>query len=349
MSPAGLDWSVRVAIWDAVLHRVRQRLRDAGLREVTTPVRVAAPAIEPYIEPVAASPGFLATSPELAMKGLLARGGGSIFQVAHVFRAAERRALHREEFHLVEWYRVGEDLTPVQGDVQAMVQDVFAAVDGVTGEGKPPPRGWIAIGLLDLIEEHTGVKLRGDETAFSLREELSSVRGGLEQALRVRDDDAAPTHDDPTETEESDTLRAWTALFTHVSDQVLPGVLRRHAGAGVHVVDFPAALAALAVTREGGGRKIADRFESHVHGLEVANGYDELRDADEQRRRFGVVNRLRMQLGQPPLPLDEAFLEELRDPGLPAVSGVAVGLDRLVLAATARASLDAVTLHLGEP
>src|SRR5688572_26170454 len=99
-----LAWERRVAVWDAALFAVRQQLRGAGLREVSTPVRIAAPAIEPYIDPIAAPPGFLATSPELAMKRLLCRGSGPIFQLSHVFRRSERGDRHSEEFHLLEWY-----------------------------------------------------------------------------------------------------------------------------------------------------------------------------------------------------------------------------------------------------
>ncbi|HET6585052.1 MAG TPA: hypothetical protein VFG69_16460, partial [Nannocystaceae bacterium] len=91
---AGLSWPVRVAAWDAALAAVRAALRGRGLREVTTPVRVAEPAPEPWIEPVAAPPGFLSTSPELAMKRMLCRGAGAIFEIAHVLRGAERRYVH---------------------------------------------------------------------------------------------------------------------------------------------------------------------------------------------------------------------------------------------------------------
>ena len=90
----------RVVVWDAALAAVRAYLRSAGLLEVSTPIRVTAPAIEPYIDPIAAPPGYLATSPELAMKRLLVRGSGSIFQLSHVFRQAERGDRHLSLIHI---------------------------------------------------------------------------------------------------------------------------------------------------------------------------------------------------------------------------------------------------------
>ncbi|MFY0532025.1 amino acid--tRNA ligase-related protein [Nannocystis pusilla] len=134
----GLAWPARVQIWDAALAAVRGYFRDQGLREVSTPVRVPAVAVEPFIDPIAAPPGLLATSPELAMKRLLVRGSGPIFQVAHVFRRAEIGERHSEEFHLVEWYRLGADLDPLLADVEALVARVFAA----TGSNGHVPKTW---------------------------------------------------------------------------------------------------------------------------------------------------------------------------------------------------------------
>jgi elongation factor P--beta-lysine ligase len=141
-----LPYARRVAVWDAALAVVRAHLREQGLREVSTPVRVVAPAIEPYIDPIAAPPGFLATSPELAMKRLLARGSGPIFQVSHVFRQAERGDRHREEFHLLEWYRLGGELRALEADVEALVAAVFTAV------GSEPPARWLRADFFALFE-----------------------------------------------------------------------------------------------------------------------------------------------------------------------------------------------------
>jgi elongation factor P--(R)-beta-lysine ligase len=339
----GLSHASRVAIWDAAFEAVRRTLRGVGLREVTTPVRVDAPAIEPWIEPVAAPPGWLATSPELGMKRLLCRGGGPMFQVSHVFRRAERGALHAEEFHLLEWYRLGADEHQVMRDTEAIVEAVFDATRSIIevepGAAQPSPRTWSARGFLDLVEETLGVRLAGNEDEAALRRAIEAVHPALALAL-----------DPPGVVAEADTevrsLWAWTAFFSAWSDAWLDPWLRRHEG-GVHVTDFPLALAALAEAHADG--RTAHRVESHVFGIELCNGYRELRDAAEQRRRFATVARLRARFALPALPMPEAFLADLGEHALPACCGAALGLDRLVVLACGASSLEDVSLHLGTP
>lgn len=339
-----LSWERRVAVWDAAFAVVRAHLRGAGLREVSTPVRVAAPAAEPYIDPIAAPPGWLATSPELAMKRLLCRGSGPVFQLSHVFRRAERGDRHREEFHLLEWYRLGSSLTAVERDVEVIVADVYAAAAEVLEHDEhhvAPPRRWIRASFFEVFAATTGVALRGDEDDAGLRAIVSA-----ELRAAVWDDRPGPLTDrDP----EVRTLAAWTALFSAWSDAKLDPWLLGQVGVGVHLGEFPAGLAALAERDMQGGRAIAHRVESHVCGVELANGYRELRDAGEQRRRFAAVHALRAALGEPALPTDEAFLSELASPGLPVCTGMALGLDRLIMLACGRTRLDDVTLALGAP
>lgn len=340
---APLSARQRVLVWDAALHAARQVLRGQGLCEVVTPVRLCAVAVEPFIEPMAAPPGLLATSPELPMKRLLCRGAPSIFQIATCFRQGELGDLHREELHLCEWYRVGEDTAALQADVERLVEAVLAAVAEVLGEpGLPgPPHRWVRVGMLDLVHETVGLRLRGDEDAPSLAAALEPVRDALGDPLAtVRDERLASSP-------RAHALAAWTAFFSAWCDASLDPWLREHAEEGVHLADFPRPLAALSAPDPA--RPLAHRFESHVRGRELANGYRELCDADEQRRRFEDVNGLRASLDLPALPLDEAFLEDLRDPGLPPCAGVALGLDRLVLLATGRRRLADVAIELGAP
>jgi elongation factor P--(R)-beta-lysine ligase len=327
---APLAWDRRVALWDAVMAAVRGVLRAAGLREVSTPTRVDAPAIEPYIEPIAAAGKFLATSPELAMKRLLCRGSGPIFQLAHVFRGGEVGDRHSEVFHLLEWYRLGDDLRAVEADVEAIVAAVFAVA------GLDAPARWRRASFFEVFAETTGVALRGDEDAQALAATLAAVPGlhaALSPGPGVRDLEVR-------------TLAAWVALFSAWSDGWLDRWLAQQPG-GVHLGEFPAALAALAQRDVVGGRALAHRVESYVGDVELANGYRELRDADEQRRRFATVNGLRVAHARPALPLDEGFLGDLVDPGLPACTGMALGLDRLIMLACGVPRLDHVTLALG--
>jgi lysyl-tRNA synthetase class 2 len=305
----------RVRAWDRALAAIRATLRGRGLREVLTRARVDEIAIEPWIEPIGAGEQLLRTSPELQHKRLLAGSSGAIFEIGPVWRAGETGARHREEFHLLEWYRVEPSVGGPISDVEAIVAAVFEAA------GSEPPRSWRRVGFLELVERTTGVRLVGDEDADAL-----AGATGHGDALRASEGDAR-------------VLEAWTAAFTRWSDEAFDPWLRTQVD-GVHVVDFPAPLAALAEV-EGG---IAQRFESHLAGVELCNGYRELRDAAEQRRRFEIVAALRAAHELPPLPIPERFLATLAQPGLPACAGAALGLERLLMLATGASALDEVEL-----
>lgn len=341
---APLSIPQRVAAWDAALTAVRRVLREQGLREVVTPLRLAAVAIEPFIEPLAAPPGLLATSPELPMKRLLCRGAPSIFQITPCFRAAEHGDLHREEFHMIEWYRRGADTPAVRRDVERVVEAVFEAVGVVLEEPPAPaPSSWREVPALPLMSETLGAALSGDEDATALRERTRAV------SARLGDPLASVPHARLAPTPRAHALAAWTALFSAWCDVVLDPWLSHQREHGIHLVELPPALAALsevAPSSHEPGRMVAHRFESYVHGCELANGYRELRDPGEQRSRFEAVNALRVAVEQPTLPVDEAFLDDLRA-GLPQCAGVALGLDRLVLLATGRARIGDVAIELG--
>ena len=320
----------RVAAWDAALAAVRVCMRDAGLREAPTPMLVDELALEPWIEPVRAGEGWIQTSPELAMKRLLARGSGPIFQIAAVARAGERGAWHRESFALLEWYRDVPDVAAVRRDVERVIA---AVVDALAPWRSPwaiaAPAQWREVAFLDALAEH-GVALRGDEDPAAL---AHACKGVLEISTpRCRDPFAR-------------TLEAWTALFSAWCDGALDRWLadRADTGEGVHLVDFPAPLAALAErSADAHGRAVSRRFESHAFGRELANGYGELRDANEQRARFLAVAELRAAHDLPALALPERFLADL--PALPPCAGCALGLDRLVALALGATSLADVAL-----
>lgn len=339
-----LEWPLRVRVWDAALAAVRAYFRASGVREVSTAVRVDEVALEPWIEPIRSDDRLLITSPELAMKRLLARGSGSVFQIAHVFRRAERGARHSEEFHLIEWYRErGDDLdplAPMMRDVEQLAASVFAAVATELGERAiGAPKYWERVNLLALMGETLGCELAGDEPAEAIETHLQRVRAEAGVGL----DAHVGTPSDPALAR----LLAWTELFSLWSDVVLDPWLRARGGGegggrGVHVHGFPASLAALARLDASG--RVGARFESHLGAVELANGYHELRDAAQQRRRFELVAAMRAHHGQAPLPMPEAFLAELE--GLPECAGVALGLDRLLALACGCERLDEVALGL---
>ncbi len=339
--PRGPSIKMRVRAWDVAQAAVREHFRGTGVREVSTAVRVDEVALEPWIEPLRCEGQLLITSPELAMKRLLARGSGSIFQIAHVFRRAERGARHSEEFHLIEWYREqGDEPDPlgvVMRDVEQLVARVFTAVTAELGlRGPAAPTLWERVNLLALMGETLGAELAGNEPADAIESQLRRVRVAAGIGL---DAHVGPPPSDP----EVAKLLAWTELFSLWSDVVFDPWLRaRGPSIGVHVEGFPASLAALARLDASG--RIGARFESHVGGVELGNGYHELRDAAEQRRRFERVAAMRAHHRLDPLPMPEGFLAELD--GLPDCVGVALGLDRLLALACGCERLDEVSLAL---
>ena len=341
---SSLSFEERAALWDGALSRTRSLLRERGLREVLTPVRVRAPAIEPWIEPLRSEGAYLATSPELSMKRLLVRGVRDCFQVATVFRAGERGDWHREEFHLCEWYRV--DLADPDRAFAAVMRDVELLVAAIAAESEArstdarraeAPARW-EIRRFEQVWEETGAGACPPDDPDILREVLAGVSGA--KVARW----PAPDGSDE-EGRALASLAYWTELFSWWSDAFLDPWLEVQAslGVGIHLIDFPAPLAAL--SRIEGGR--ARRFESYLGRVELANGYLELADSAEQRRRFGRVNALRELHGQAALPLDEAFVQELDN--LPPCAGVALGFDRLVAWSVGADSLADVELALGAP
>lgn len=313
----------RVRAWDRALHAVRSFFRGEDLCEALTPVRLPEVAIEPYIEPVRAGGGLLATSPELPMKQLLAQGAPDIFQVAPVHRKSEHGRLHSESFHLIEWYRRDVDERRVRADVERLIDAVFVAM------GREPVSAWSCRGFLPLLEATTSIRLTGTESAAALAEIVP-------RSWRVDVPEGMPPH--------AHDLYAWSALLTAWSDVALDPWLAKQPG-GVHIVDYPAPLAALA--QIGPGRasagSYAHRFESYVEGIELANGYHELREPGEQRRRFEAVAALRSGHGLEPLPMPERFLHALGS--LPACAGAALGFERLLMLATGSQTLAEIRLQ----
>ncbi len=344
--PGPLPWPDRARLWDAVSSGARSHLRGTGLLEVSTPARVLAPAIEPWIEPLAAAPQWLRTSPELALKRLLARGVGSCFELAKVWRAGEIGDWHREEFHLLEWYRVADtaagaaaNFERLREDVEALVAAAATAREELGLSGPAAPARWETWTFDAAWHETTG-QTRPADALDALREAARGVSGAPDAPLLARD---APADDRVA------VLAAWSELFSWWSDGALDPWLERkaEAGIGIHIVDFPAPLAALAEI-EGEGRDArARRFESFIGRVELANGYLELRDPRAQRERFARVAAMRAWSGLGPLPLDEGFLSELGQ--LPPVAGIALGFERLLAWCTGVRRLSDLALEPDPP
>lgn len=294
----------------AMLARMRAHFAEQRVLEVQTPALSTAAATDLHIESV---PGelaglgrvFLHTSPEYAMKRLLAAGLGDCFQVCQVFRDGERGREHNPEFTLVEWYRLGFSTARLMDDVDALLR---RALEGLRRLGPAERLPW-----RDAVRRHAGTDpMRAGEA------ELCAVlaRHGVEppgSALRDRE----------------------ALLDLIVSAVVGPRLGRK---GPTFIYDYPAAQAALARIRPG-DPALAERFELYLDGLELANGFGELADAVEQRRRFEQDLAARAARGLPARPLDERLLAALAH-GLPDCAGVALGFDRLVMTALGLGTID---------
>jgi lysyl-tRNA synthetase class 2 len=289
----------------AMLARIRSYFDAQEVREVQTPVLSAAAVSDPQIESVEASTRqgarrFLQTSPEYPMKRLLANGFGDCYQVCPVFRDGESGRLHNPEFTMIEWYRLDFGVAEMQHDV-----DRFLRVACADLRSFPPAR---CVTYRAAIESGCGLDCR------------TAAPGEIRAALAARGITPAGAEDWDRD--------AWLDLLMGA----VVGPALGHE-APVFVEDYPASQAALARLRtEPDGTPVAERFELYVDGLELANGFRELGDASEQRGRFKRDLAARARREQVQNPLDERLLAALGH-GLPDCAGVALGFDRLVMAA----------------
>jgi lysyl-tRNA synthetase class 2 len=287
----------------AMLRAVRAFFAARGVLEVETPALSSAGVTDPAIESIVATvrsmgaaPQYLQTSPEFAMKRLLAVGSGDIFQLCRVFRDDELGRWHQPEFTMLEWYRVGWDEQRLMTEVVELIETALASVD----TGPPRERRRVArLSYAEAVEAALGAGPAAPTTelAAALEKKGVDVPRGL-------------SHDAVLD------LAFGTVVLASFD-----------AAAVTCVYDYPASQAALARVKAT-SPPVAARFEVFCGGLELANGFHELADADEQRRRFVKDVERRRAAGRGAPPLDEDLLLAL--PGLPDCAGVALGFDRLV-------------------
>lgn len=270
---------------------IREFFAERNVLEVHTPVITDSGVTDLHIESLGLADGrFLRTSPEYSHKRLLAAAAGDLYELGPVFRAGEHGRLHREEFLLLEWYRLGWDW-------QSLANEVIELIDALTAK-----HCWTTafIAWRDLMRRTTGID---PETAE-------------DGELRT----AAPGAPDGLDRPE---LLDWV-----FATRLQPGLPERQLTV-VH--DFPACQAALARLKPG-EPQWAERFEVFAGPVELANGYRELTDPIEQQRRFKADNLRREALGRPQMPIDRDLVTALEH-GLPDCSGVALGVDRLMMIA----------------
>lgn len=295
-----------------ILTRIRAFFAERAVMEVDTGVLSQYAVSDPYIDSLeVAFRGhptgqselcYLQTSPEYAMKRLLAGGCGAIYQLGKVFRNGEEGRWHNPEFTMLEWYRPGFDEQQLMQEVEALV----CAVLGLASIRRVSYRA--------LFLEQLGLDI--------------DVASNAELAARMRAEIEVELEDDDRD--------GWLNLL--MSHLIEPALVED----AVFVTDYPASQSALARLKEDAdGRQVAARFELFVGGMELANGYHELTDAREQARRLEADNQQRRVLGLPRRPLDYRLVAAL-EAGLPDCAGVALGVDRLVMLAASASHIDQV-------
>jgi lysyl-tRNA synthetase class 2 len=317
---------------------VRSALGALGYEEVETPCLVPAPGMEPHIQAFEApfvpegggapAPLFLHTSPEYAMKRLLAEGFPRTFQLARVFRNGEVSATHNPEFTMLELYRAGADYRGIMADLEEVLLACARAL--LPGGGTVASRGGARVELAPPFEvltvdeafrRHAGVDLGA----------CAGDAAGLAAAARAAGHDPGPAGEPFDD-----------VFFRVMLDAVEPRLGQERP---TWLVDWPASMAALSRVKPGDPRW-AERFELYAGGLELANGFTELTDAAEQRRRLLEEQALRRALGRRVYPLDEPFLAAVGR--MPEAGGVAVGFDRLLMLLTGAATISEVLLFPAE-
>lgn len=299
----GAGWAV-LALRARMLAAAREWFAARDVTEVDTPMLTPRGITDPNIDSVraelAATPGrrwYLHTSPEYAMKRLLAAGAPDIYQICHVFRDGEHGRYHQPEFSMIEWYRHGQDLDAVVADTLSLLGTLLAPSLGDLRTATRRHR--------DAFRETAGVDPLTTDDADVI---AAAAAAGGGDAVADRD----------------------AALDFLMGTRVAPALAAP--GTLTALTHYPAAQAALAALDPEDAR-LALRFEVFLDGRELANGFVELTDADEQRARFDADRAARRRRGRPDMLPDETLLAALAH-GLPQTAGVAVGFDRLVMAAS---------------
>lgn len=309
---------------------IRQWFEAQGFTEVETAALQISPGNEAHLhafktayemETGAQSPYYLHTSPEFAMKKLLAAGETKIFNFAPVYRNGERGPLHAPEFTMLEWYRVGEPYTKLMedcADIARIAADVTGRWEWSWRERVCDVRKWNWTTLHQAFFEFANVQL-DDTFEGGAVDPAAMKREAARIGIRVADDDT------------------WSDLFSRIlAERIEPWL-------GSHRIEmlceYPTHEAALARPTAHDPR-VAERFEMYVCGVELANAFGELTDAAEQRRRFEAEMSEKERIYGRRYPIDEDFLAALAT--MPAASGCALGFDRLVMLATGAPNVEAV-------
>jgi elongation factor P--(R)-beta-lysine ligase len=317
-----------------ILGAVRDFFAAEGYVEVDTPALQVSPGIEPHLKAFATMvhdprdggvhPRYLHTSPEFAMKKLMAGGMPRIWQLTHAYRDGERSATHHPEFTMLEWYRAGASYRDLMVECETLLRTAQAAASGAAlrwqGHSADARLPWQRLSVAEAFARHTGIDLLA--TAPDPAKPDAASLGAAAARVGI-----TPHPGDD-----------WETLFFRIFLERIEPCLG--IGAPTILYDYPLALAALSRPKPDDAR-LAERFELYACGLELANAFGELTDAAEQRRRFAADQAKKRALYGETYPIDEDFLAALKH-GLPECAGIALGFDRLVMLATGAEHIEEV-------
>lgn len=279
----------------AMLARARQFFSERHICEVDCPIISPHASVDAHIDLIETkSNRFLHSSPEYAMKRLLSAGMGDIFQLSHVFRDGESSPKHNPEFMMAEWYRLGITFEEMMNETCDFIRLFLGAL---------PQK---IITYREAFIQYTGIDY---------------VNYSIEQLMEYLTMKGVEIYPEALEEGKDGLLNI--ILGTFIEPYLGQNEL-------LVLAYYPASQAALAQKCELNSEEVCERFEVYYRGVELANGYHELADHEEQRKRLLEANDKRLQLGKQALPIDEPFLEALQA-GLPDCCGVAVGFDRLMM------------------
>jgi lysyl-tRNA synthetase class 2 len=302
-----------------LLQCVRRFFIERGYWEVETPLLSRDTCVDSWIDPVPVPDPtrpdgtlYLQTSPEFAMKRLLAAGAEAIFQITRSFRRGESGRRHNLEFTIVEWYRTGRTHHDEMRLVEDLVRTAAAHPLAALSVGAAP-------GAAPTLPPDAFPRFTYDEAARGALGESVLDKSPAELKALARKAGVSP----PVSLDLGD-HDGWLNLL--LAERIEPW-LARHPACFLH--DYPATQAALARVRPG-SPAVAERFELYLHGVEICNGYHELTDAEELSRRMERHNEVRVAAGGRPLPTESRLLDAMRA-GLPPCAGTALGFDRLAM------------------
>jgi lysyl-tRNA synthetase class 2 len=287
-------------IWQIVTNAIRCFFNNRGYLEVSTPIRILAPALEEHIDAQPSGSLYLRTSPELHMKRLLAAGYDKIFQIGPCFRKGEQGQFHHPEYTMLEWYRKEANYVDILRDTQELIKFISQQTTGNT--------------LLEY--KGNSIDLTPPWKKLTVSEAFIQFAGW-----------------NPAQNFDA------TRFDTDLVEKVEPSLPKN---SPIVLTDYPAPLAAFSKVKHD-DHSIAERWELHIGGLELANAYSELTDMNEQITRFEDCIVKRQKAGKEIYPIDQSFINALAQ-GIPSAGGIAMGIDRLVMLLANASSIDEVLL-----